>query len=93
MGAGMPRYHRWPNFEVLELLNTDGKIDGFRVHFSNGSTAQFRRRPEGVDLVNVVIQRDGSINFMVGQLDELQRRYVVDDEEVQFGDRDAVNEF
>jgi hypothetical protein len=89
----MPRYHRWPNFEVLELLKTDGKIDGFRVHFSNGNSARFHRRPAGVDLMNVIIQPDGTINFMVGLLDALQQRYVVDGREVQFGNRNAVDAF
>src|SRR5215475_5613816 len=33
-----PRYHKWPRFEAMELLKTDDKLDGFRVHFSNGSS-------------------------------------------------------
>ena len=64
----MRRYHQWPNLEVLELLKTDGKVDGFRVHFSNGESARFHRRPEGVNMMNVIINPDGTLNFMVGPL-------------------------
>jgi hypothetical protein len=91
--ATMPRYHRWPNYEVFELLKSDGKLDGFRVHFSNGSSARFHRSPAGVDLMNVVIEGDGTINFMVGLLDALKDRYVVDGKEVEFGDKQAVESF
>jgi hypothetical protein len=93
LAGKMPRYHCWPNYEVFELLKSDGTLNGFRVHFSNGSSARFRRTPDGVDLMNVVIQRDGTINLMVGLLDALQERYVVDGNEVQFGDQRAVDTF
>ncbi len=33
IAKNMKRYHKWPNFEVLELLTTDGRLDGFRIHF------------------------------------------------------------
>jgi hypothetical protein len=85
LAAGMRRYYRWPNFEVFELLKSDGMLNGFRVHFSNGVSARFLRSPDGVDLMNVTIQRDGTINFFVGPLYELQQKYVVDGREVEFG--------
>jgi hypothetical protein len=91
--AKMPRYHRWPRFEVLELLKLDGKIDGFRIHFSNGNSAIFRRGPAGVDATNLVLQRDGTINFQVGLLDALEPRYFVEGQEVDFGDQKAVDSF
>lgn len=90
LAAEMPRYHRWPNFEVLELLKCDGKLSGFRVHFSNGVSARFERSPDGVDLTNVTIQKDGTINFFVGPLYELKQKYVVDGREVEFR-RDSVD--
>jgi hypothetical protein len=90
--AKMPRYHRWPNFEVLELLESDGTLNGFRVHFSNGNSARFQRSAEGVDLKNVTIQPDGTINFFVGPLYELKQKYVVDGREVEFG-RQSVDTF
>jgi hypothetical protein len=92
LAAEMPRYHRWPNFEVLELLKSDGKLNGFRVHFSNGISARFQRSPDGVDLKNVTIQQDGTINFFVGPLYELQQKYVVEGREVEFG-RQSVDTF
>jgi len=33
LAAEMPRYHRWPNFEVLELLKFDGKLNGSAFTF------------------------------------------------------------
>jgi hypothetical protein len=93
LAGEMPRYHRWPNFEVFEILKNDGKIEGFRVHFSNGSSARFHRRPEGVDLINVTIQPDGTINFMVGLVNALGPRYMVDGQEVRFDDRTSVEQF
>jgi hypothetical protein len=91
--AEMPRYHRWPNFEVFEILKADGKVDGFQVHFSNGTSARFHRKPEGVDLMNVLLRPDGTFTFMVGQLDALGSRYVVDGKEVQFGDQTSLDRF
>lgn len=85
--AGQPRYHRWPQFEVMELLKTDGKLDGFLVHFCNGNCARFHRSPAGVDLMNVLFEPDRTINFMCGMLNALGPRYVVDGREVQFGGR------
>lgn len=92
LAAEMPRYHRWPNFEVLELLKADGKLNGFRVHFSNGVSARFERSPKGVHLTNVTIQKDGTINFFVGPLYELKHKYVVDGRDVEFA-RDSVDAF
>ena len=93
VAAQMPRFHRWPNYEVFELLSTDNKVDGFRVHFSNGSVARFRRSIGGVEVVNVILEGDGTINFMCGCLDELQQTYMVDGQEVDFGDQHAVDAF
>ena len=92
--ATMPRYHKWPKHEVLELLKTDtGKLNGFRVHFSNGNSARFARMRDGVDCTNVLIQGDGTINFMVGLLDALTNVWMVEGQCVDFGDKNAVNAF
>ena len=88
-----PRYHRWTNYRVLELLKSDGKLDGFQVHFSDGSLARFRRTTTGVDCMNILFETDGTIRFMVGHLDALKKRYVVDGREVQFDDKQTVNSF
>lgn len=71
-------FHKWPNYEVLELLSNDEKLYGFSVHFSNGSKATFSRTDDGVDCINMLFERDGSINFMVGELDQLCSEWKID---------------
>src|SRR6266850_2080843 len=73
------RYHRMPNYEVLELLTDEAAdLHGFRVHFSNGNSATYARRPSGVEATNLVFERDGSINFTVGPLDALEPQWKID---------------
>jgi hypothetical protein len=67
----LPQFHKWPNYEVLELLSDEKRLHGFSVHFSNGTKAAYSRTPRGVECTNVLIEPDGSINFMVGLLDAL----------------------
>ncbi len=87
------RYHKWPQYEVLELLKSEGKLSGFRVHFSNGASARFHRGPDGVDCMNVIINGNGTINFMCGQLDLLEPRWKVDGREVDFGSENSRDQF
>jgi hypothetical protein len=90
----LPRYHKWPRYEVFELLqDEEGKLNGFRVHFSNGNSARFSRTPRGCDCMNITIEGSGTIGLMVGRLDCLQRVWMVDWRPVDFGDRVAVDEF
>lgn len=73
---GAPQFHKWPRFEVLELLTDDEYgLFGFRVHFSNGSHAQYARYADHTDAVNV-IPRD-SVNFMAGDLDAMKPEWRV----------------
>jgi hypothetical protein len=89
----LPRYHKWPNYEVFELLqDNQGKLNGFRVHFSNGNSARFLRTPGGCDCTNIIIEGNGMIGFMIGSLDERQRVWIVDGGPVGFGDRNALDE-
>jgi hypothetical protein len=74
----LPRYHKWPQYEVLELLSNEAGLYGFRVHFSNGAKATYARTPDGVDCTNVIFDSDGSINFMVGLLDDLRAVWLID---------------
>ena len=71
------RFHKWPNYEIMELLSDEERLYGFSVHFSNGNKATFARRPDGVTCTNVMIQKDGSINFFVGSLDQLKPTWMV----------------
>ena len=66
------KYHKWPQYEVLEILNNGKELYGFNMHFSNGNKAFFTRTPSGVDSVNLTIEKDGSINFFVGLIDALE---------------------
>lgn len=92
--AEMPRFHRWPQYEVLELLvNEKRRLCGFKVHFSNGVNAQFLRNEAGVDCSNITIEPDGTINFFVGPLYMRQKLWMVNGVPVNFGDRSAVNSF
>lgn len=67
----MKRFHKWPQYEILELLSNEDGLYGFSVHFSNGSKATYSRTKKGTDCMNIMFQEDGSINFNVGLLDAL----------------------
>ena len=84
-----PRYHRLRNYEVLELLSKDGELYGFRVHFSNGSDAYYTRAPSKTEAMNLAFEQDGTVNFMCGMLDHLERRWKINGTVVT--DWDAVN--
>lgn len=72
------RFFRWPQFEVLELLVNDTTgLYGYRVHFSNGSHAEFARLPKGTDALNITFERDGQVNYFVGSLDHSRKEWRV----------------
>ncbi len=73
----LPRFHKWPNYEVLELLSDAEHLYGFSIHFSNGAKATYSRTEKGVECTNVLFERDGSINFMVGLLDALRPEWKI----------------
>src|SRR5882724_6983415 len=47
------KYHKWDNYEVLELLSDENGVYGFNVHFSNGNKSTFERTKHGVKLINM----------------------------------------
>lgn len=73
----LPRFHKWPNYEVLELLSNSEGLHGFSVHFSNGVKATYSRTAEGVECTNILFESDGSINFVVGSLEELMPEWKI----------------
>jgi len=76
--AELPRFHKLPRYEVLELLlDEDGVVDGFNVHFSNGSKASYRRTSNGSNPMNIRPRPDGSIDFMIGSIDDLEQHWKV----------------
>ncbi len=72
------RFHKLQPFEVLELLSnpTEG-LYGFHVHFSNGQRASIIRDEKGIHGINTLLNRDGSLNFMAGDLDDLEKVWKV----------------
>ncbi len=83
LGRGK-RFHKWPSYEVLELLSSEEEgVFGFHVHFSNGSRATYTRRRSGIEAINLVFEPDGNINFMVGNLDELEPIWKVNGKPVE----------
>ena len=80
-----PRFHKWPNYEVLELLSDAERLRGFSVHFSNGSKATYWRTKEAVNCTNIFFQPDGSINFMAGLLDSLRPEWKVNGQPFEGG--------
>ena len=47
-----------PNYKgIMEVLvDGDGLMDGYKVHWPNGSNSYYRRTPTGVDQVNSILQ-------------------------------------
>lgn len=73
-----PRFHKLPQFEVLELLVDDEHgLYGFNRYFSNKTKANYERRKDRRTGVNVIC--DFPINYMVGFLDDLKPEYWVED--------------
>jgi hypothetical protein len=82
------RFHKWDNFEVLELLKNENGVYGFHVHFSNGSKSTFSRTRQGVTQINMIL-RNG-VGFMVGPIWKLERVWKVNG--VPVTDWDKLNE-
>lgn len=72
-----PTFFKLPGFEVLELLvNKNEGLFGFKVHFSNGSHAEFKRTNKGASGVNLA-PAPGQLSFNIGNRDELKHEWVV----------------
>ena len=70
-------FHKWPNYEVFEILKNEKEVYGFKVHFSNGQVAKFTREPEKVEAINLNFNEAGSLNFFAGNLNELKPVWLV----------------
>lgn len=78
------RFHKWPNYEVLELLSSEEEgVYGFHVHFSNGFRSTYTRRKSGIETINLVFENDGGVNFMIGPHDELQPVWKINGQAVE----------
>lgn len=69
-----PRLFKLPRFEVFELLVDDKSgLYGFKMHFSNGTSARFIRGINSTECINI---RPGiPIEFMIGPIDELKHEW------------------
>jgi len=75
--ANMAKFHKLPQYQVLELISKNNSLIGFSMHFSNGAKATFTREPETVIANNILFEGDGSVKFMVGNLDKLCNEWKV----------------
>lgn len=67
----MKKYHKWQQYEVLELLSDESGLYGFNVHFSNGSKATYTRRKIGIETINLTFD-DGELGYMIGYINKLE---------------------
>ena len=86
------RFHRWPRYEVLELLSNDEEgLYGFTVHISNGTRCTFERHKDRVISENVMFEKEG-LSLHVGLLDDLREEWTVRGEPYREPmDRDRYN--
>jgi hypothetical protein len=71
------RFHRWPRYEVLELLsNEEEGLYGFMVHISNGTRCTFERHKDKVIAENVMFEKEG-LSLQIGSLDDLREDWSV----------------
>jgi len=72
-------YHKLPNYLALEILKDDDiGVYGFNVHFSNGNKATYTRKLSGTEQINIGFEKDGSLRFIAGDLDELEPNWKID---------------
>jgi hypothetical protein len=67
--------YKMPRFETLELLvDPIVGLNGFKMHFSNDSTAWFERKENSTMGINI-LGSEVPINFMAGMLNELKPKW------------------
>lgn len=79
----MPRFHKWPDYQVLEILSHEETgLYGFVIHFSNGTRSEFSHSEEGITSNNIFHNPDGSIQFNSGFHEAEEEKWKVNGEEV-----------
>lgn len=67
------KFHRWPNYEVIEMLSDEDGLTGFKIHFPNNSYAMFERKKyKGTMGLNIMVEKEG-ISLMVGDLEKYKK--------------------
>jgi len=57
-----PLFYKLPRFEVLKLMVNDVEgLYGFRLYFSNGSSAHFMRLADSTDVLNISFDRESEL--------------------------------
>jgi hypothetical protein len=70
------KYHKWDQYEVLELLADEKGVYGFNVHFSNGNKSTYARTKDGVTQINMRTSK--GVGFMIGMIDRLEPVWKID---------------
>lgn len=77
-----PKYIKLAGFEVLEpLVDNPAGLYGFKLHFSNGSNAEYIRHKKGTSAINLMPEASG-VGFMVGNLGEMKQEWRIGDKEL-----------
>ncbi|MBC8283875.1 MAG: hypothetical protein H8E32_08690 [Nitrospinae bacterium] len=79
----MPRLHKWPDYQVLEILSNENTgLYGFNIHFPNGTKAEFSHSEEGITSQNIFHNPDGSIQFNSGFHETEEEKWKINGEEI-----------
>jgi len=69
-----PKLHKLDDFEVFELLvNDEYGLCGFKMHFSNGTSARFVRGADSTECINISLEVP--LSFMVGFIPDLKQEW------------------
>ncbi len=67
------KFHRWPNYEVLEILSDKDGLTGFKVHFPNNTSAFFERKKyKGTMGMNLGPENEG-ISLFIGDIESYKK--------------------
>jgi hypothetical protein len=87
------RFHKWPDFQVLELLSSKEEgVYGFHVHFSNGGKSTYIRKQSGINAINFVIEKDGHIVLLSNSSGKLCPKWKINGKEVKDWDEIQISD-
>lgn len=74
-GKGIP--YDLPYKGIMEILVDDeGLMNGFKVHWPNNSESVYRRKQDGIDMINCMLDIDAAtISLMVGRFAQRKSRF------------------
>lgn len=78
------RFHKLPDYDVLELLSDDKEgVYGYHVHSSNGSKSTYSRKRSGTEARNMGFNSDGTIYFWMATEEKLEPIWKVNGEPIE----------